>query len=105
MVTKLPSICWPRNIIHYLCCLWNFIFLKSVRHIKSYGHLNTGFKCMILKTLNSNFLDCEDTLRAKRFSTADKMLVEIKSKFNAEIFELKISLRAENGKRSSGKRP
>ena len=53
-------------------------------------------------------------LRAKRFSTADilfflfrtihalgKMLVEIKSRFTAAIFELKMSLRAEN----SGKRP
>ena len=48
-------------------------------------------------------------LRVKRFSTADilfllfrtvfalgKMPVEIKSKFSAEIFELKMSLRAEN---------
>ena len=31
---------WPRNIIHYLCCLENFTFLKSVQYIKSYGNLN-----------------------------------------------------------------
>ena len=28
------------NIIHCLCCLKNFISLKSVKWIKSYGHLN-----------------------------------------------------------------
>ena len=31
---------WLWNIIHYLCYLENFIFLKSVQYIKSYGHLN-----------------------------------------------------------------
>ena len=40
MVTKLPFLTWPRNIIHYLCFLENFIFLKSTLYIKSYGHLN-----------------------------------------------------------------
>ena len=39
MATKLPFLTWPRNIIHYLCCLQNFIFLKSVQYIKSYGLL------------------------------------------------------------------
>ena len=37
---KLPSFTWPQNITHYLCCLQNFIFLKSVQYIKSYGQLN-----------------------------------------------------------------
>ena len=40
MVTKLPFCIYPRNIIHYLCCLKNFIFLKSFQYVKSYGHLN-----------------------------------------------------------------
>ena len=55
------------------------------------------------------FLHWEDTLRTKRFSTADilfllfrtvfalgKMPMEIKSKLSAEIFDLKMSLRVEN---------
>ena len=29
-----------QNIIHCLCCLKNFIFLKPIRYIKRYGHLN-----------------------------------------------------------------
>ena len=40
MVKKLPFFTWPRNIIHYLCCLQNFIFLKSVQYNKSYGFLH-----------------------------------------------------------------
>ena len=28
---------------HYLCCLQNFIFLKSVQYIKSYGHLHLRY--------------------------------------------------------------
>ena len=40
MVTKQPFSTWLQNIIHYLCCLKNLIFLKSVQYIKSYGHLN-----------------------------------------------------------------
>ena len=40
MVTKLSFFTWPRDIIPYLCCLENFIFLKSILYIKSYGHLN-----------------------------------------------------------------
>ena len=41
MVTKLPFYTWPRNIIHYLCSLQNFIFWKSVQYIKRYGHLDS----------------------------------------------------------------
>ena len=40
MVKKLPFFTWPRNITHYLCCLQNFIFLKSVQYNKSYGFLD-----------------------------------------------------------------
>ena len=45
MVTKVPfcfCFCWARNITHCLWYLKNFIFLKSVQYIKSYGHLNAG---------------------------------------------------------------
>ena len=44
MVTKLSSFTWPRNIIRYLCCLQNFIFLESAQYIKSYGHLKVCFQ-------------------------------------------------------------
>ena len=40
MVKKLPLFTWPRNIIHYVCCLQNYIFLKSVQYSKSYGFLH-----------------------------------------------------------------
>ena len=59
--------------------------------------------------LLSNATSTRSFLRPKRFSTVDilfllfrtvfalgKMLVEIKSKFSAKIFGLKMSLRAEN---------
>ena len=40
MVKKLPFFTWPQNTIHYLCCLQNFIFLKSVQYNKCYGFLD-----------------------------------------------------------------
>ena len=40
MVTKLPFYIGFQDIIHSLCCLSNFTFLKSIQYIKSYGHLS-----------------------------------------------------------------
>ena len=48
-------------MFQYLSYLQNFILLKSVEYIKSFRYLSA------LYSLNSDFLDCEDTL--KLFST------------------------------------
>ena len=37
---KAPFAIWAQNIIHCLCSLKNFILLKSVQYIKSFGHFN-----------------------------------------------------------------
>ena len=70
MVTKLPFCSWPQNIIQSLYCLKNFIFLKLVKYVKSYGHLNVWCwrRCIqIFSTEKTPLKRCFLSLVKKRF--------------------------------------
>ena len=62
---KATVLFFPRSIIHCLCCLKNFIFLKSVHYIKSYGHLDVCCWKLLYK-----FFEWKATLMVKRESMA-----------------------------------
>ena len=81
MVTKLPFFTWPRNIIICAVCKIYFLEIGPV-HQKLWP-----FECMMLKTLNSNFLDWEDTLNWSTSKNKHLWISCIKGKLSA-IFRL-----------------